>query len=325
MVTTSTHDTKRGEDASARIAVLTEMPGEWRRAVGRWSEIAERCGAPPPGTQYLFYQVVIGAWPFGWAGDAGRDEFVSRIDQFLQKAGKEAKQETSWLRPDAAHEARISDFVHRMFENDSFLSDMRAFSELIAPYAALNALAQCVLRFSVPGVADIYQGSELWNQSLVDPDNRRAVDYEVRRRALAEIRSRSGSPATLAKELLTSFNDGRVKLYVTHRSLLARKQKRALFLRGDYEALLSSEHLIAFTRGFQSDRLVCCVPRLSYLLTRGERPWPLGDVWGAEALRLPDGGTYRDVFTGTAFQVPGSLRLRELFAEFPVALLIREP
>ena len=126
MVTTSTHDTKRGEDASARIAVLTELPGEWRRAVERWSEIAERNGAPTAGIQYLFFQVVIGAWPFGWDGHAGRDDFVSRIDEFMQKAGREAKQETSWLHSDAAHEARTSEFIRRMFENESFVSDVRS-------------------------------------------------------------------------------------------------------------------------------------------------------------------------------------------------------
>jgi (1->4)-alpha-D-glucan 1-alpha-D-glucosylmutase len=128
----------------------------------------------------------------------------------------------------------------------------------------------------------------------------------------------------LARDLLQHYNDGRVKLYVTHCSLVARKQKRDLFLRGDYEALASGDHVIAFTRGYKSDRLVCCVPRLSYVLTRGERPWPLRDVWKAEQLRLPDGGTYRDVFTGALFRISGSLRLSELFADFPVALLLRE-
>ncbi len=324
MVSTSTHDTKRGEDASARIAVLTEMPGEWRKAVGRWTVFAERCGPATTAIQYLFYQVVVGAWPFGWDGESGRGEFVARIDEFMRKAGREAKQETSWVHPNTAHETSVSEFVRRMFANQSFVTDMREFCERIAPYAAANSLAQCVLRLTVPGVADTYQGSELWNQSLVDPDNRRPVDYDARRRFLAEIQRRSAEPAVLARELLENFTDGRVKLYVTHRALVARTQKRDLFQRGDYEDLPASEHVIAFTRGFQSARLVCCVPRLSYRLTRGERPWPLDNVWQSEQLRLPDAGTYRNVFTGAAVRVSGNLRLSELFADFPVALLLSE-
>jgi isoamylase len=325
MVTTSTHDTKRGEDASARIAVLSEMPGEWRKAVTRWSTFADRCGSPSTTVQYLFYQVIVGAWPFGWNGVVERDAFVSRIDEFMRKAGREAKQDTSWAHPNIVHETRVSDFVRGMFENVSFVTDMREFCERLAPYAATNSLAQCVLRLAVPGVADTYQGSELWNQWLVDPDNRRPVDYDTRRRYLSQIRERAFAPADLAKELLRSFVDGRVKLYVTHRALMARKERRDLFLRGDYEDLPGSEHVIAFTRDFQSQRLVCCVPRLSFIRTRGERPWPLGEVWQSEQLRLPDAGTYRNVFTGASITASGSLKLADVFAEFPVALLLSEP
>ena len=330
MITTSTHDTKRGEDTSARIAVLSEMPEEWRRAVRRWSALvdaarpADEERVPARNQEYLFYQTVVGAWPAGWDGKEGRDELASRLGAFLLKSSKEAKEQTSWANPNPAYDEALPRFVERLFASEAFVQDMRRLCEKIAPYGAVNSLAASVLRLCSPGISDTYQGSELWNQSLVDPDNRRPVDYARRRRALAGLRERAGDRRALCRDLLETFTDGRVKLHVTHVGLTLRKAKRDLFLRGDYEALIGGDHVIAFTRGFGSDRLVCCVPRLSLLLTEGARPWPLGEVWGNEWLRVPHAGTYRNVFTGESLRIAGKARLADVFADFPVALLLRE-
>jgi (1->4)-alpha-D-glucan 1-alpha-D-glucosylmutase len=331
MTTTSTHDAKRGEDASVRIAVLSEASGRWRREVQRWTEMAgafrpnlDGEPAPTPKHEYLFYQTIVGAWPVGWDGKEGRVQFKERLVRFLEKAGKEAKEVTSWTNPEPRYDEAVVAFVEGVFQHEALLDGIRRFSEFISPYGAANGLAQCVLRFCSPGVPDTYQGSELWNQNLVDPDNRRPVDYGRRRDALATIRGRRGEPLPLAKELLSSFEDGRVKLYVTHAALLARKAHRELFLRGDYEGLAGGEHVVAFTRSYGKERLLAVVPRHSLRKTRGERPFALGDVWGDDRLAVPCAGVYRNVFTGAAVHVAGDVPLREVFADFPVALLIRE-
>jgi (1->4)-alpha-D-glucan 1-alpha-D-glucosylmutase len=188
----------------------------------------------------------------------------------------------------------------------------------------VNGLAECLLRLTSPGVPDTYQGSELWNQSLVDPDNRQPVDFTLRRNLLARMKERAHEPRVLAKELLESYADGAVKLYVLQTALHARKAHRTLFLRGDYEPLPGGEHVVAFTRAFGGERLLCCVPRLSSVGTQGSRPWMLSDAWGDEALRVPHAGTYRNLLTGATLEIAGDVRLAELFADFPVALLMRE-
>ncbi|HVR18681.1 MAG TPA: malto-oligosyltrehalose synthase, partial [Polyangiaceae bacterium] len=324
MTTTSTHDSKRGEDARARIAVLSEMPGTWRRAVRRWRDFAP---LPFPedarSLEYLFYQSVVGSWPFGWDGRRDGNAFVERLQAYMLKASREAKQRTSWLAPDTEFEGRVRAFVQGLFESEAFVEDARRFMELIAPYGASNALAACVVRHASPGVPDTYQGAELWHQSLVDPDNRGPVDYVLRRRLLAEIRARMDERPKLVHELLERFEDGRIKLYVTHRALLARRTDPELFLRGDYEPFDAGEHAVAFTRSFEGSRLLCVVPRLPYRMTGGAPSWPLGEVWKDARLEVRHAGIYENVFTGAALDLNGSVPLAEVFREFPVALLIR--
>ncbi len=332
MIASSTHDTKRGEDTAARIAVLSEMPAEWRRRVRRWSDLVlearptvEGESAPSRAAEYLFYQALVGAWPYGWDGRAGRADFARRLADYLLKACKEAKVETSWVNPIPAWDAAVQDFVTQSLGIEGFVEDVREFCELIAPYGACNGLAQTLLRLCSPGVPDTYQGAELWNQSLVDPDNRRPVDFEVGRRALARVRAGRDDPRGLARSLLADFPDGAIKLYVTHVGLTARRARRDLFLRGDYEGVAASEHVVAFTRAFGAERLLCCVARHPYGLTRGEAPWAVGAVWGSETLRVPYAGRYRDALTGATLTVRGPVRLADVFAELPVALLLREP
>jgi isoamylase len=333
MTTTSTHDTKRGEDTAARIAVLSEMPHAWRSAVRRWSELAEGAravvdGAPAPSRalEYLFYQTVVGAWPLGWDGTGPtRAELEERLGAYLLKAAKEAKQQTSWTTPNPAYDEAVGTFVKAMLSDDAFIADLRELCELIGPHGAINGLAQTLLRLCSPGVPDTYQGAELWNQSLVDPDNRRPVDFGRRKAMLARItEARARDPLALARELLASYEDGAIKLYVTHVALLARRARRELFLRGDYEDLPGGDHAVAFTRSHGDERLVCCVPRLTLARWRGEGGFPLGSTWGDERIRLPYAGRYRDALTGAAIDVAGDVRLAEVFAHLPVALLFLE-
>ena len=331
MVTTSTHDSKRGEDAAARIAVLSEMPELWRRTVRRWERSMEGAvtdldgeAAPSPSDRYLAYQALVGAWPFGWDGTTDRAAFVERFEAYLLKASREAKQHTSWLSPAENYEGALLGFARSLFENDEFLRAARDFCDTIAPYAAMNALGQCLLRYTVPGVADTYQGSELWNQSFVDPDNRRTVDFELRARMLEGIRQRLGDRGALSRELLENYTTGAIKLYVTHQCLSLRRKYPELFLQGDYQAVPASEHVVAFTRSFNGERMIVCVPRLGYQLTRGNAPFPLGENWRDAELPVPARGRYENVLTGEVLELSRSVRLSALFREFPLALLLRE-
>jgi len=330
MTTTPTHQPRRGEEAAARIAVLSEMPGVWRRAVARWSDLVRHArrdldGQPAPSRslEYLFHQALIGAWPLGWDGKEGRDAFAARMRAYLEKASKEAKVETSWTTPDPAYDEAVGAFVEAALHDDALMDDVRRLCELVAPHGALNGLGQTLLKLCGPGIPDTYQGCESWNQSLVDPDNRRPVDPEQRRAALRAVAGITPGPEA-ARQLLESYVDGRVKVWVTRTALHARKQWRDLFLFGDAEGLEGGEHLVAMTRAHGTDRLLCCVPRLSLQLTGGRVAWPLGEVWGDRTLRVPYGGRYRNLFTGAEVVVAGEVPVATLLADFPVALLVRE-
>jgi (1->4)-alpha-D-glucan 1-alpha-D-glucosylmutase len=332
MVATSTHDSKRGEDAAARIAVLSEMPAEWQKTVARWSRTAERYKrnvgvrtrtAPSSRDEYIFYQALIGAWPFDWDGRQERAPFAARMAAFMDKVAKEAKLDTSWIRPDFGYDRALQVFVDGVMSDDLFMADVSRFSQRIATYAASNGMAQTLLKLCSPGVPDTYQGSELWNQSLVDPDNRRPVEFALRQKLLEEVTAGLGRPKELAADLLRRFTDGGIKLLVTHLALRTRARLRDLFLHGDYTPLVGGEHVVAFARSHASGRLIVVVPRLPFTLTGGTAPWAVGAAWGAQTLAIPH-GKYRDVFTGRAH--PGSLstRLGDLLLDFPLALLVDE-
>jgi (1->4)-alpha-D-glucan 1-alpha-D-glucosylmutase len=332
MTTTSTHDSKRGEDASARIAVLSEMPEAWRRAVRAFDSLAEgarsakeESAAPSRSLEYLFYQTLVGAWPPGWDGRQGRGELIVRMGAFLHKASREAKQETSWTSPNPDYDAAVEAFVVGVMRNDSFMEEMSRLCGAIAPHGASNGLALALLRSCSPGIPDIYQGSELWNQSLVDPDNRRPVDFEARQQALsALIRQRSEGAAPLCRRLLENYASGEIKLYVTHTALMARRRSPELFLRGDYEPLPGSDHVVAFARSFASARLVCAVTRRSYSKMGGRPAFATGSAWEDEQLRIPHAGLYRDLLTDQQLNVGRELRLADVFRDLPVALLWQE-
>lgn len=348
MLSSSTHDTKRSEDVRARINVLSEVPREWRAAINRWTRFNRKhktrvnnVPAPDRNDEYLFYQTVLGAWPLGDVA-AGWQEFIERIAAYMDKATREAQANTSWINPNEEYDAAMRAFVERALSRDGenpFLDDIASLQEKVAYYGAVNALAQQVLKLTAPGVPDVYQGTDSWDLSLVDPDNRRPVDYETRSRALRDLERRRDASA-LAVGLVDSWQDGRIKLYVTAWILRFRAEHADLFQRGDYLALsatgANADHVVAFARQHTSDdegqEALVVVPRLLNALNRGHLVPPTGDeAWGATVLEVPhanEGTLYRNLFTGAEIAVVTVggrpvLRLSEVLATFPVAVLER--
>jgi (1->4)-alpha-D-glucan 1-alpha-D-glucosylmutase len=343
LLTSSTHDTKRSEDVRARITVLSELPREWRAAVNRWARLNRRAktrvegaSAPDRNDEYLFYQTLLGAWP--WNAETPDEAFVARIEAFMLKAAREAQVHTSWVNADPAYEEALQQFVRAALDvsrPNPFLEDFATLRAMVAHAGAFNALAQQLLKLTVPGVPDIYQGTELWDQSLVDPDNRRPVDYARRARLLRGLeRRRPGR--RLAADLLETKADGRVKLYLTSRALACRTAYPDLFACGDYIPLAAegaaADHVVAFARRDAENEFLTVVPRLVVALTRKELIDPIGsEVWANTRLLLPEaepGTRYRDVFSGETIKVTAGddgagLPLSEIFASFPFSLLER--
>lgn len=337
LLTSSTHDTKRSEDVRARIAVLSEAPREWRTSLTRWRRINRRhkrriegTSAPSANDEYLLYQTLLGTWPFD---DRPPDaEYVERIVAYMLKAAREAQVQTSWINPNAEYEDALIGFVRAVLDPDTgreFQEAMAPLRRLVARVGIVNSLAAQLLKLTAPGVPDIYQGTELWDFSLVDPDNRRPVDFTLRQRLLRELRRPSRA---LATELLDSAEDGRIKLYVTLRALTCRRDLPDLFTEGAYLPLeMSGSHaarVVAFARRLGDPEAIVAVPRLVAGLMR-EGAMPLGEVWGDTRLCLPPdaaGARYQNVFTGESLVPSGdglALRCADLFASFPVALLRR--
>ena len=329
MLTTATHDTKRGEDARLRIALLSEMPREWGRRVAGWLRLNRRHrgeidgqDVPDRNIEYLFYQMLVGVWPPGL--DPGDVEAVSalveRVDAAMVKSVREGKQRSSWSYPNAAYEAGLTRFVRGVLDAakpNPFLVDFAAFIGQLARPAAIASLAQLALKLTIPGVPDIYQGGELWDFSLVDPDNRRPVDWSERRRLLDKL-----SDASLA-DLAEHWQDGREKLFVTARLLGLRRTRPALFAHGDYQPLeigegRNSDRVCAFSRRHGDEVLAVAVPRLTFDLFRNGGPAD----FGATDIALPSVQAWRDVFTGKAIEARDRIRAAELFRQFPIAVLV---
>ncbi len=334
MLASATHDHKRGEDVRARLHALSELAPEWRRRVRRFAllnrsrrqEIAGR-RVPSRNDEYLLYQTLIGAWPFELDGPEAlaAGDFAERIVAYMTKAMREAKLETSWTAPDQAYEDGVTQFVRRILDPISgraFIADLLPFEVLIARIGALNGLAQTLLKLTVPGVPDSYQGTELWDLSLVDPDNRRPVDFDLRHRWLAD-------PQPMA-ELLRDWRSGRIKQHLIARTLALRKRQPALFRDGDYLPLTSAgahaERIVAFARRIDQALAIVIVPRLiAPLLGDDDLPLPPPATWVDTAVELPEGwsGPLRDELTGRQHAMPpsGRLAIAEVLAELPVALL----
>jgi (1->4)-alpha-D-glucan 1-alpha-D-glucosylmutase len=350
LLATSTHDTKRSEDVRARINVLSEIPGEWRATLSRWSRLnaAKKTSvdgqpAPDRNDEYLLYQTLIGAWPAEPASPEELNGFGERIAAYMHKATMEAKSHTSWVNPNKEYDAAVHNFVYRLLDTtkrNRFLEDFKAFQRRVAYFGQFNALAQVLLKLTSPGVPDIYQGTELWDFSLVDPDNRRPVDYLRRRSLLTDLKDRversGGDLIPLVGELLADTRDGRIKLYLIYQTLNFRRAHPQLFSSGTYLPLEAmgekKDNLCAFARIFADEAVLVVAPRLVVGLTGGAEKPPLGrDVWKDTALALsPDlaGKSYRHLFTGEwlpAENFGGTMGLSSaaIFGHFPVALLER--
>jgi (1->4)-alpha-D-glucan 1-alpha-D-glucosylmutase len=314
------------------VPILESMPEIWRRALRAFGELAKSArvsvnGEPAPSAslEYLFYQTLLGVWPLGWDGRTKRELLAQRMLDFVRKASKEAKQQTSWTSPNAAYDDAVESFVRAMMRSDPFLDEMRKLSELIAPYGAANGLALAALKLCSPGVPDTYNGAEVWNQALVDPDNRRSVDFDRMRSALALlVEQRARDARALVRTLRDNYVDGRIKLYVTHVALSARRAAPDLFRLGDYEALPGGAHVVAFTRASGAQRIICAAARLSYQRTAGQERFAVGAVWGDERLRVAAAGRYLELLTNRELEVGLDTKLLDIFEELPVALLIRQ-
>jgi (1->4)-alpha-D-glucan 1-alpha-D-glucosylmutase len=332
---TATHDTKRGEDARARLYAISEMAEDWRAAVAAWSGALaplrrEIDGAvvPEPEIEWLFYQALAGAWP---ADRDVQDETAlaslrERMAAYMQKVVREAKLRTSWTSPAAEYEAAIAAFVDGALSNAAFLADVnRRIGPLLIAGAA-NALSQLAIKLAAPGVPDIYQGTELWDLSLVDPDNRREVDFPHRAALLRDI------DAAFPAALLDDWRSGRAKLRLLKAGLKLRRERPDLFAEGEYIALeTTGEHddrLVAFARRKGEAWLVVIAPRLALPLLRGaDRPHVPPERWADTAVALPQEAqalAWRDALTDARLPAGAALAVADALGSFPVALLVSE-
>jgi (1->4)-alpha-D-glucan 1-alpha-D-glucosylmutase len=308
MLGSSTHDTKRSEDVRARLAVLSELASGWRITLRRWSVMNRDLPSPSRSDEYHFYQALIGIWP-GKASPA----LTERLKTYMLKAAREAKERTSWINPDAEYEAALERFVAQSLENKVFLKDLSDTVARVAHLGLLVGLSQALVKVASPGVPDYYQGTELWDFSLVDPDNRRPVDYEARKKLLQNLKG----------DFLKNLSDGRAKLHIIRKGLEVRKKHSALFHGGKYVPLYADadreENIIAFSLG----SVIAVAPRLFSKLMADDDLAPLGrKAWGDAKLSLPEDGEFENVLTGERHH-GRDLRVADLLATFPVALLVR--
>jgi (1->4)-alpha-D-glucan 1-alpha-D-glucosylmutase len=299
----STHDTKRSEDVRARLAVLTEIPSQWRSTLHRWSRRNQpfKTGAfPDRNTEYFLYQTLIGAWPIG----------IERITAYMEKAAREAKEHTSWTLQNKEFEDALKLFIERLYASQEFTGEVDSFVAGIISSGRINSLAQTLIKCTAPGVPDAYQGSEIWDLRLVDPDNRGNIDYEQRQSLLAEIQAGIG-----VEDIVKKMDSGLPKLWLIYKSLQLRREHPEWFGEAsDYIALpvegSKQAHLIAFRRG---DAVAVLAPRWNL---------KLAGVFGATTVELP-AGRWTNILTGEILNGE-KMRAQNLFHRFPVALLVKD-
>jgi (1->4)-alpha-D-glucan 1-alpha-D-glucosylmutase len=331
VIATATHDTKRGEDVRARLNLLSEMPAAWARGVMRWARLnrlkrrtVDGQPAPTRNDEYLIYQTILGSWPLALkdtvtAGPA-LEAYVERLAAYLVKAMREAKERSSWSTPNALYEHAVERFVRAILEPapaNRFMADFLPFQRRIAELGMINGLAQSVVKLTIPGVPDIYQGSELWDLSLVDPDNRRPVDFASRQQSLA------GDDTV--EQLLARWPDGAIKQRILAILLRHRAAHRALYASGAYRPLAvtgeRADHVLAFERRVDSDAVIVVVAlQVADLVDDGDLP--LGTtVWRDTAIAVDGTRHWRDLFSGVRFAPSGTLRVGDMLARLPVACL----
>jgi (1->4)-alpha-D-glucan 1-alpha-D-glucosylmutase len=344
MLATSTHDSKRSEDVRARINVLSEIPALWRLRLSDWRRVNRRLKsvvndkpAPSPNDEYLLYQTLVGAWPSKpLTEESDWTAFSERIESYMLKAIREAKRSTSWVNRNTEYEDAVLTFVRALLNpgvQNRFLNDFMPFQRRVARIGIWNSLSQTLLKLTCPGVPDIYQGSDLWDFSLVDPDNRRPVDYTGRQQAFANIAKLDDlSKAPLAVPL-ENPDDGRLKMYVIWKTLCLRQQMPDVFELGEYTPVaaqgVKSDHVLAFIRKFEQTSLLIVVPRLIAGLLNEADSAPIGPkIWEDTRLVLPPCGgskVYRNAFTGRTLNLvnktnPSTIDVSSALEDFPVAL-----
>jgi (1->4)-alpha-D-glucan 1-alpha-D-glucosylmutase len=347
MLATATHDTKRGEDMRARLNVLSEVPQAWGDAIKQWRELnaaarqaVEGEETPTANEEYLIYQTLAGSWPLTKISRHEWQDYRQRIVTYFEKALREAKTHSSWLHPNQRHEAAVFQFIEAIMGdgNTSFVKSMEEFVGSIAPQGFLNALTQCTLKMCSPGIPDFYQGSELWDFRLVDPDNRRPVDFEQRAKLLMALDAAAQPDLPqLARELLAAWPDERIKLHTIARTLKFRRKHSNLF-EADYVPLTCQGtrdlNQVAFARTDHREWLICVAPRrcwpawqeLSQESDHGK--WPLADWWRGTEILIPSAAPrrWRHILSGAELETQTgdagpTLSLRTLFTSFPVAIL----
>ncbi len=347
MLTTGTHDSKRSEDVRARINVLSEISGPWRLRVREWKgfnrshkRLANDKPAPSPNDEYLLYQTLVGAWPSEPVKDIdGWKTFCERMESYILKAIREAKQNTSWINRNTEYESAVSSFVRKLLDRDvqnPFLDDFVPFQRRVARIGLWNSLAQTLLKLTCPGVPDVYQGNEVWDFSLVDPDDRRPVDYGRRQEMLRGIlESRNMPSQSIAQSLFETPEDGRLKLYLIWKTLSLRRELSDLFQKGDYLPLTvegaKAAHVLAFGRKSGAANMLVVVPRLLGGLLHDIDVPPLGpQVWEDTEVIFPCrdcSEKYQNALTGQFLDVQktessAKLAVSKLLENFPVALLL---
>jgi (1->4)-alpha-D-glucan 1-alpha-D-glucosylmutase len=355
LVATNTHDTKRSADLRARIDVLSEVPREWERYLARWRRLNRHHKvsvngrlSPDTNTEYLLYQTLVGLWPSPRGSrraddlpdDAWFEGAAERLERYMMKAVKEAKAHTSWTDPDEHYEESVKRFVRAILDRKgdaTFLQDVARFVHTIARAGMWNSLARLLIHYTVPGTPDTYQGDELWNYTLVDPDNRRPVNYEHRLAYLAELAMKGATAdarAVLLRELACAPEDPRLKLLVVRQALHSRRSLPSLFRDGDYAPLAATgtcaDHVFAFARRHGEQAAITIVPRLTMPMLRGERKQVVGEAWGNTRLQLAAdlaGRTWRSAITSSEIRAErtadgGTLGLSRLFADLPIDLLL---
>ncbi len=349
LIASSTHDAKRSEDTRARINVLSEIPMEWSDRLTVWARLNKKRKitvnmkqVPDRNEEYMLYQALLGIWPLGMITDEVHKRVVDRIKEFMLKALKEAKVHTSWVDPDPTYEEAAMIFIDAILSRNAenqFLQDFIPFQKMVSDYGLYNSLSQVLVKVTSPGVPDFYQGTETWQFTLVDPDNRRSVDFAGLAHMLADLSrlEKEMDPVALARELTLNKEDGRVKLFVTSRALAFRKTRREIFEKGAYLPIEvdgeRSRNVCAFARRFNGEVAITVAPRFLTKLIANGTDLPFGrEVWKDTALLIPFAGSnsrYVNQFTGEVLTTTShgsvlNFPLGEVFKSFPVALLTSE-
>jgi (1->4)-alpha-D-glucan 1-alpha-D-glucosylmutase len=331
MNSSSTHDTKRGEDVRARINILSEIPDEWDEKVKLWNKLNKKfkttvknINAPERNDEYFLYQSIVGAFPFD---ETELDDFQNRMKEYIVKAVREAKVHTAWIKPDENYEGAFTSFVESILTQGSeFLNDLKPFQKKINHYGVLNSLSQTIIKLLTPGVPDIYQGSELWNLSMVDPDNRRPVDYDLRDKMLGEIKSiKMNEKIPHLKKMLENPSNGMIKLFFTYELLKERNRNTQLYEAGSYTPLEINgkmhNNLFGFTRERNGDCTIVLTGRFFTEIFPYENQYD-NEIWKDSSVNLPN-KKFRNILTDEIIEGSEIVRIDHILSTFPFAVLVQ--